>query len=127
MVSHITQILTDLHTHLGPLNGFIGLAPTDAEFPLVTYTVLSSEESPSGSFTTEGMVATVQFSYFAQDSFLTCLDLAEQVEAVLDTLSDVLIVSEPNLTMVADTEKSRLYRVIDIRTVEVVTVKTPVS
>jgi hypothetical protein len=120
MVSNATQLLKALHSELEDIGGYIAVAPSSATYPLVTYTVLSSVPSTSKSFTSSGDIFTVQFSYFDDQSFLNCLDLAEAVEILLPTISDVLDVSKGNLQMVQDTQKSNLYQIIDTRDIEII-------
>lgn len=126
-VDNATGLLTALHSNLAPLNGFIGLAPTDATYPLVTYTIVSSGDSPSKCFTTQGNEFDVQFSYWDSGSFLNCLTLAANVEAVLAGLGYVLQVSKGNIQMVQDTKKSELFQIVDLRTIEVLKEITPIS
>jgi uncharacterized repeat protein (TIGR02543 family) len=119
MIQRSIQLLTDLHNALFYIGGHVGLAPADATYPLVTYSIVGSTDSPSKSFTSEGNVFTVQFSYFDDGSFLGCLNLAAQVEDILEGLGDVLDVDKGNLLMVANTQKSKLFQCIDTRKIEI--------
>lgn len=126
MIANSIQLLTSLHSELKDLNGFIGVAPADSTYPLVTYTVINSSISPVQSFTTKGNLFTVQFSYFDDTSFLGCLNLAKSVEDILSSFSDVLRVDEGNIQMVANTNKDKLFQVIDTRVFNIVKDITPV-
>lgn len=119
MNNNITNCLTSLHSALSAYNGFMLLAPKEATYPLLTYTILNSKESPIKSFTSEGEIFTVQFSYFDDDSILNCLSLNTSATSALESLSAYFDVSKGNYTTIANTEQHKFYQLIDTRDIEI--------
>lgn len=119
MQNNITTCLSSLHSALSSLNCFMLLAPKEASYPLGTYTILNSKASNIKSFTSEGEVFTVQFSYFDDQSILNCLSLNNSVISALDNLSVYFDLEEGNYTTVASTEQHKYYQLIDTRDIEI--------
>jgi hypothetical protein len=113
-------LLTSLHNALSGLNGFLNIAPKTAIYPLMTYNLITSKPTRVKSFTTDGTIYTVQFSYFDDTTVLNCFTLAQSAETVLDSLSGYFDFSNGRTSIVGNTEQSKLFQVIDIRDIEIV-------
>lgn len=119
MNNNATLLLTTLHGALSGLNGHILLAPKESSYPLCTYTILNSRESDIKSFTSEGEIFTVQFSYFDDQSILNCLSLNTSATSALESLSAYFDISTGNYTTISNTEQHKFYQLIDTRDIEI--------
>jgi hypothetical protein len=102
------------------MNGFIIVAPKTATYPLMTYSIITSKPTRVKSFTTDGDIYTVQFSYFDDKSFTNCMTLAASAETKLDSLSGYFDFSNGRISTIGNTEQGNLYQMIDIRDIEIV-------
>lgn len=112
-------LLTVLHGSLSGLNGHLIVANKNAEYPLMTYSILNSRPTRAKSFTTEGEVFTVQFSYFDDSSVLNCLSLNTSAMNTLDSLSGILDISNGNYQTLGNTEQQKFFQFIDTRDIEI--------
>lgn len=121
MTLQTTQyLLTTLHANLSALNGFLMIAPKIATYPLMTYNVITSKPTRVKSFTTDGDIYTVQFSYFDDKSILNCISLAASAENIMDSLSGYFDFSNGRISTIGNTEQNKFYQMIDIRDIEIV-------
>lgn len=112
-------ILTTLHSALSGLNGFCIVAPKETSYPLMTYNILNSRPTRAKSFTTEGEIFTVQFSYFDDSSVLNCLSLNTSAMNTLESLSGFLDISNGNYQTLGNTEQQKFFQFIDTRDIEI--------
>lgn len=119
-------LLTTLHSELSGLNGHICVADKNASYPLMTYNILNSAPTRAKSFTSDGYIFTVQFSYFDDKSFLNCLNLATSAETKLQSLSAFLDIDNGNVTTLGNTEQNKFYQYIDTRNIEILKDLIPV-
>ena len=118
--SNTLYLLQSLHANLSAMNGFIIVAPKTATYPLMTYSIITSKPTRVKSFTTDGDIYTVQFSYFDDKSFTNCMTLAASAETKLDSLSGYFDFSNGRISTIGNTEQGNLYQMIDIRDIEIV-------
>jgi len=112
-------LLTTLHSSLSALNGHLIVAPKISTYPLMTYSILNSRPTQAKSFTTEGEIFTVQFSYFDDSSVLNCLSLNTSAMNTLDSLSGILDISNGNYQTLGNTEQQKFFQFIDTRDIEI--------
>lgn len=129
MINLATTLLSTLHQELSSCNGYIAVAPAKATYPYCTYTLINSSPTRAKSFTSDGMIYQVQFSYFDDTSFLNCMTLATSAETKIKSLSSYFYVDNGNQTTIANTENGNFYQLIDTRTIEIIeeNIVTPIT
>ena len=118
MVKTATTLLSTLHQELSGLNGFLVIAPKEASYPLMTYTILNSTEGRIKTFTDETNIFNVQFSYFSDNSLLDCLSLATSAETKLDSLSSFFELDDGSINIIGNTEQHKYYQLNHTRQLE---------
>ena len=120
MIETAQTLLETLHRELSGIGGYLVVAPKNAPYPLLTYTLLNSGPSRVKSFTSDGNVYTVQFSTFSDASLVDCMTLATSAETKIKSLSAFLDVSNARLNIIGNTDQHAYYQLNDTRDIEIV-------
>jgi hypothetical protein len=113
-------LLTNLHSALSGLNGHLIIADKNSSYPLLTYSILNTRPTRAKSFTTDGDIYSVQFSFFDDTSILNCLSLQTSANTALESLSAYFDVSNGNVTTLGNTEQNRFYQLVDVKDIEII-------
>lgn len=120
MIQTATELLTTLHRELSGLNGYLVVAPKTCDYPLITYTILNSSPTRVKTFTSDGSIYSVQFSYFSDASLMDCMSLATSAETKLKSLSAFFDVSNSRINIIGNTDQHSYYQLNDTRDIEIV-------
>jgi hypothetical protein len=120
MIETASNLLSTLHRELSGIGGYLVVAPKTATYPLLTYTILNSSPTRVKTFTSDGNIYSVQFSYFSDKTLTDCLSLATSAETKINSLSAFLDVSNARINIIGNTEQHNYYQLNDTRDIEIV-------